>query len=246
MSYNFGQFRKSQQANYMINLEDNLSVAKLKTMSGVSDNIYFIDKQLSLKKSTLQATNANGTAVKSYYLRFTVDRKMPETLGGGTIPGTQSITVKLHNSTAQTNNTQFIDTVIVSEGAGKETFEMIIQPNANYDAIDFTLSRSAIEYNTINDDGSYGREATVVVEKLTEVLNIIESISGAIDNKTSLKQIGVQARPGMLMTINGEGIKVGRSGIYEINNGVVVNSIGFVIESGDNNQSNYFILDYQY
>ena len=171
---------------------------------------------------------------------------MPETLGGGTIPGTQSITVKLHNSTAQTNNTQFIDTVIVSEGTGKETFEMIIQPNANYDAIDFTLSRSAIEYNTINDDGSYGREATVVVEKLTEVLNIIESISGAIDNKTSLKQIGVQARPGMLMTINGEGIKVGRSGIYEINNGVVVNSIGFVIESGDNNQSNYFILDYQY
>lgn len=246
MSYNFGQFRKSQQANYMIDLEDDLSVAKLKTMSGVSDNIYFIDKQLSLKKSTLQATNANGTAVKSYYLRFTVDRKMPETLGGGTIPGTQSITVKLHNSTAQTNNTQFIDTIIVSEGIGKETFEMIIQPNANYDAIDFTLSRSAIEYNTINDDGSYGREATVVVEKLTEVLNIIESISGAIDNKTSLKQIGVQARPGMLMAINGEGIKVGRSGIYEINNGVVVNSIGFVIESGDNNQSNYFILDYQY
>ena len=246
MSYNFGQFRKSQQANYMIDLEDDLSVAKLKTMSGVSDNIYFIDKQLSLKKSTLQATNTNGTAVKSYYLRFTVDRKMPETLGGGTIPGTQSITVKLHNSTAQTNNTQFIDTIIVSEGAGKETFEMIIQPNANYDAIDFTLSRSAIEYNTINDDGSYGREATVVVEKLTEVLNIIESISGAIDNKTSLKQIGVQARPGMLMAINGEGIKVGRSGIYEINNGVVVNSIGFVIESGDNNQSNYFILDYQY
>mgnify|MGYP003288954105 FL=1 len=48
------------------------------------------------------------------------------------------------------------------------------------------------------------------------------------------------------MSINGEGIKVGRSGIYEINNGVVVSSIGFVIESGDNDVSNYFILDYQY
>ena len=72
MAYNFGQFRKSQQANYMTNLEDDLSVTKLKTMSGVSDNIYFIDKQLQLKKSTLQATNANGTAVKSYYLRFTI------------------------------------------------------------------------------------------------------------------------------------------------------------------------------
>ena len=95
----------------------------------------------------------------------------------------------------------------------------------------------------IADDGSYGRIPVIEIEKFTEILNVIESISGSIDNKTALKQIGIQSRPGLLMSINGEGIKVGRSGIYEINNGVMISSIGFVLDKNDNT---YFIMDYQY
>jgi len=45
------------------------------------------------------------------------------------------------------------------------------------------------------------------------------------------------------MCINGEEIRIGPSGIYEIKNGYTVNFIGFAILPNDNN---YFILDYQY
>ena len=45
------------------------------------------------------------------------------------------------------------------------------------------------------------------------------------------------------MSIEGELIRVGRSGIYEINNGVSIKYIGFIVEPNDNK---YFVLDYQY
>ena len=45
------------------------------------------------------------------------------------------------------------------------------------------------------------------------------------------------------MCINGEEIKVGRSGLYEILNGYKISFIGFIVEPDDNK---YFILDYQY
>ena len=44
------------------------------------------------------------------------------------------------------------------------------------------------------------------------------------------------------MSINGEAIRIGRSGLYEINNGINTTFIGFIIEANEK----YFILDYQY
>ena len=50
------------------------------------------------------------------------------------------------------------------------------------------------------------------------------------------------------MCINGEEIRVGRSGLYEILNGYKVNSIGFVPkpDSISPGGKDYFVLDYQY
>ena len=45
------------------------------------------------------------------------------------------------------------------------------------------------------------------------------------------------------MCINGESIYIGRTGIYEINYGISISSIGFVVEPDDNKN---FIMDYQY
>ena len=47
----------------------------------------------------------------------------------------------------------------------------------------------------------------------------------------------------MLMCINGEEIRIGRTGIYEINYGISINTIGFIVEPNDGKN---FILDYQY
>ena len=73
--------------------------------------------------------------------------------------------------------------------------------------------------------------------------NVIDFLNPAIENTGRLKQIRVQSAPGLLMSIDGEAVRVGRSGIYEINNGISVSFIGFIVEPDDNK---YFILDYQY
>ena len=57
-----------------------------------------------------------------------------------------------------------------------------------------------------------------------------------------LKKIGIQARPSFLMCINKQEIRIGRSGIFEVNNGVEITSIGFVPKGADD----YFIMDYEY
>jgi hypothetical protein len=52
----------------------------------------------------------------------------------------------------------------------------------------------------------------------------------------------------MLMCINGEDIRIGPNGIYEINNGYKITFIGFVVQQSDQtpDKRDYFILDYQY
>lgn len=233
MSYNFGQFRKNQQDTYLKNLLYTFN--NLITHSDISENVFFEDKQLSFPGEILQSSNKAGIYLKSYYLRFRVYRQAEK----------QEINIQLYNSSLQTDNKQKIETITIEPGAETEydTFEFIIQPNMSYNSINFILNRLATDYLKPNPNGSYGRTLKISIEKIAEILNIIESLSTAIDNKTVLKQIGIQSKPGLLMSINGEGIKVGRSGIYEINNGITVNSIGFVLEPEDNT---YFIMDYQY
>jgi hypothetical protein len=42
-------------------------------------------------------------------------------------------------------------------------------------------------------------------------------------------KMGIQSRPGLMMAINGEEIRIGRSGIYEIKNGtILVNNFSVV------------------
>ena len=83
----------------------------------------------------------------------------------------------------------------------------------------------------------------IEVDNLSLIYNIMDYLRTSIDNKGRLKQIGVQGPTGLLMNINGESIRIGRTGIYEINNGVTITSIGFIIEDGNTDN---FILDYQY
>ena len=84
-------------------------------------------------------------------------------------------------------------------------------------------------------------EMDIEIEKLQEINNLITALN--VSSTGKLKQIGVQSAPGFLMSIDGEAVRVGRSGIYEINNGISVSFIGFIVEPDDNK---YFILDYQY
>ena len=234
MSYKFGQFRKSQLPSYLTPLEYNLN--DLRIESSLSKGIYFIDKSIDLEgENVLQALTSDDKQ-RSYYIRFKIFKLDTE----------QKITIKLVNTEKEEDNIQIVENITISSGdeMDYDTFELVISPSDNhtYNQIYFELNRELIDYNILKPDGTYGREMNISIDRLDEIYNVINYLSSSIDNKYLLKQIGVQGPPGLLMSINGEAIRIGRSGIYEINNGINTTFIGFIVE----NNEKYFILDYQY
>lgn len=230
--YKFGQFRKSQLSSYLIPLEYTLN--DLAVQSSLSRGVTFIDKGIDLDNA-LQALDSSGKQ-KSYYIRFKIYKQTTK----------QFITVRLVNTEKTSDNVQTIENLEIDAGNADDysIFELVLSPNDNhtYNQIYFELNRELIDYNTLNTDGTYGRKIILTIDNFSEIYNVINFLQTSIENKGVLKQIGVQGPPGLLMSINGEAIRIGRSGLYEINNGISTSFIGFVIEDDEK----YFILDYQY
>ena len=230
--YKFGQFRKSQLSSYLIPLEYTLN--DLAVQSSLSRGVTFIDKGIDLDNA-LQALDSSGKQ-KSYYIRFKIYKQTTK----------QFITVRLVNTEKTSDNVQTIENLEIDAGNADDysIFELVLSPNDNhtYNQIYFELNRELIDYNTLNSDGTYGRKIILTIDNLSEIYNVINFLQTSIENKGVLKQIGVQGPPGLLMSVNGEAIRIGRSGLYEINNGINTSFIGFIIEDDEK----YFILDYQY
>lgn len=75
---------------------------------------------------------------------------------------------------------------------------------------------------------------------ICELINIIP------EGQKWLK-FGYQSRPGNLIVVNGEPITIGRSGIYEIDNGTKITSFMVASPGGSNNDKiDAFLLDYAY
>ena len=234
MSYKFGQFRRSQLPSYLTPLDYTLN--DLYVQSSLSQGVTFVDKGIDLSGNNILQALTTSNKQRSYYTRFKIFKQAT----------TQLITIRLINTTKNKDNVQTVETIEVEAGDINDysTFEFILSPNDNhtYNQIYFELNRELIDYNTQNQDGTYGRKMIITIDRLDEIYNVIDFLQTSIDNKGVLKQIGVQGPPGLLMSINGEAIKIGRSGLYEINNGINTTFIGFIIEANEK----YFILDYQY
>lgn len=105
-----------------------------------------------------------------------------------------------------------------------ENFETILIPN--FSQYHFLICESTQKLN----------EDDIEIE-IYSILNVLNNLNGV----TTLNKIGIQAKPNQLVCINGEPIRIGKSGLYELNNlNIEINFIGF-IDIGNN-----FILDYQY
>ena len=233
--YKFGQLRRTQIESYLTPLT--YTFKDIETKSALSQGITFIDKAIVLTgNNILQSVDKTGTVIKSYYMQIKVFKEEESE---------QLLTIKLVNTNKTKDNEQTLETITIEQGKKNDfaTFEIVIPPNQSYDQIQFILNRVLIDYNNENEDGTYGRKVNMEILKLKEIYNVIDFLNPAIENTGRLKQIGVQSAPGLLMSIEGEAVRVGRSGIYEINNGVSVSFIGFIVEPDDNK---YFILDYQY
>ena len=229
MSFNFGQFRRDQLSveNYVPSLEG-YEMQNYQRPSGTAIQQKFVDKMIVLD-TPLDSS-------KSYYLQVQINK----------IASQQNFSLMLKSST-NNNANQTIDTFYVNstQATGEtEIFEFIITPNTEYDRIVFSLLRDTTDYQLNNGDNTYGRKPIINILTLGEVKDLLDNPIG----HSPLIKIGVQGSVGMLMVINGEQMRIGPSGIYEINNGYKVKTFGVVIK--DNNLSTdnkeYFILDYQY
>lgn len=235
-NYKFGQFRATQVSNYLktlkYKLQDNLTTAPF------SQAIQFKDKVIELNGTgnILESTDNTRTKSRSYFIQYKIYKQ---------VDNEQIIDVKLTNTNKQSDNIQELKTIRVPQGNPTEfvTFDLVISPNSTYNQINFILNRISKDYSIENSDGTYGRDINMEINHFDEIINIIDTyLSSEIENKKILKQIGIQGPPGMVMCIDGEEIRIGRSGIYEINNGINISFLGFIIHDNDK----YFILDYQY
>lgn len=152
---------------------------------------------------------------KPYYFKIKIKKQN----------STQSITVMLQQTIENSSsNVQKIGGYKVAKQSTNDEYviyENILKPTlSSYNYIvcssDSTLSTSDIEI------------------EIYEIYNVLNALS-----ISTLNKIGVQAKPGQLMCINGQPIRVNKSGLYELNN-IDINFIGFIPTE------NNFILDYQY
>ena len=122
-------------------------------------------------------------------------------------------------------------------------FEVVFTPNAVYDQIIWELQRTFLDYQM-----EYGRTIEVEILQFTQLINVLTNLMQIYPDLTYLTKIGIQGPPLMLMCINGEQIRIGRNGIYEINNEAIkITSISFIPkESTLSNKQDYFIMDFEY
>lgn len=132
-------------------------------------------------------------------------------------------------------------------------YDLVFTPDRTdvYNTIVFSINRQAIDI--LNNDGVDGkplpRTLVPMDEEEGESFNYnFYSLNNLINSSQQKywKKIGVQSRPGSLIVINKEPIRIGRSGIYELNNGTKITD--FMIASGwdADEKVDPFLVDYVY
>ena len=123
--------------------------------------------------------------------------------------------------------------------------EMVFRPvEDNFSEITIEMVRTAEDYNIqeIDDTGNtvYGRY--IPLDSFEYTLYTLTNLVNEINPNGTLDRIGVWSHPGLLMAVNGEEIRVGKSGLWEIDGILPIESLGIVaVDYGDN-----FSIDFMY
>lgn len=230
MSYRIGQLRRNQISSYSTALSYQQGL--IKNENSIID---FYDQCMYLSGANIVSS------IYSYYLKFEVTQ-LPEV--------TQEFSIKLQSDEVTIDNIQNIKNFVVKQGVGTTTFELIFTPNSNYNQIVFELKRLALDFYKDNGDGTSGRVMKIKILQFDRVINVISSyLAKNYAGMTTLKKIGIQGPPGLLFCIDGEEIRIGRSGIYELyNEDINISYIGFIIKDSLFTQDgkDFFIMDFKY
>lgn len=233
MSFKVGQFRSSANSTYIVNETfQNINQKPFEITNKISAgaDISFKDKAIAY----------NFTAGQNYYIKIKILRRKDSD---------QTITLRLaHTSDSTIDTYQFVDSYTIFTATEEEQYaviESIVQPNSAYQQLNLILSRTSADFQISNQDSN---NANAIGRTIRITDYEIYQLSNLIDKKCT--KIGVQGPPNMLMCINGEEIRIGPSGIYEIKNGYIINFIGVVPRisrdsTGAIGRDN-FLIDYQY
>ena len=153
-----------------------------------------------------------------------------------------------NGDTTYTRTYNFNDIAMVASwkeetGVNRGTFELIFRPvEDNFTGILLQMTRTPEDMNIQHPDGSFGRQVDLdnVIFTLYELTNQVNNIN----RDGILSRIGIWSHPGLLMAINGEEIRVGPSGYYELDNVIDIESVGIV--APNNSWIDNWTLDYEY
>lgn len=264
MSFKVGQILSSKNDNtddYYSDRKTNIDVPVQDFITKIS-SIQFTDRRILYDFVTDQ----------NYYIRLKVQRKNTQqnltlklTNGDDVSTATQEVdsfviypgisasTVNSSSSTARIYEDQNIENSFA-------TIEAIVSPNSSYSELAIVLDRELADFginrNTSSEQENMSIQDSITdtnVENLGRIVQIasyqIYKLKNLIENIQAQK-IGIQGPTGMLMCINGEGIRIGPSGIYEIKNGYKVKFLGIVRRQSQSLTGSFgrdsFIIDYQY
>lgn len=228
--FNLGQFRRDQ-----LNYDNYLSPLDY-TIDDIQASSYSLEMKFNDKVIKVPSKMTYG---QNYYIRLAINKNSNSH---------QKITMQLRNSSVTDSNIQTLQTYYIPKenSINEKTtiIQFVISPNATYDQIILHLERNNQDFNIHHEDSIYGR----IIEFRVESFGTITNLLGNAITPHVLTKMGVQGPPGLLMCINGQGIRIGPSGIYQINNGYQVNFLGFIVLMSDEtpDKRDFFILDYQY
>lgn len=122
--------------------------------------------------------------------------------------------------------------------------ELVFRPvESGFSRIVLEMVRTAEDYNIQQDadDGTvFGRRVTLADFDYT--LYSLANIVDDINPDGSLTRIGVWGHSGLMMAVNGEEIRIGPSGYYELDNIIPITSLGIVAVD----YTDQFSVDYTY
>lgn len=238
MAYNIGQFRRTSNINdYYEDISNNFVIQYFQErLSELTSTVFFENAYYDFSNTGNKLNKQNY-----YYLNFSVKK----------MNSIQNFYLKLKNLTQSEddfsdNNEQVIAEFTVPQSTIEDdwsNFEIIIAPNKTYGQLYWDLRRTiSNDYLATSDmqvEGAIGRKMTIVINQFAIIKNIVRDINKIV-------KIGVQGPPSLLMCINGEQIRIGKTGIFEINeDNVSISFVGFVPKV-KNNILEYFIMDYEY
>ena len=140
------------------------------------------------------------------------------------IPDKQIFNIQLMND-EDFSEVQLIKNLTIDGGAdGWVDVEFIFKPVKNFNRLGFILNRTVKDFYQ-----GETRFPVIIYQELSRVNNILNSIS----NGRPLIKMGIQSKPGLITAINGEEIRLGRSGMYEFRNGLLQISSFSVVSPGN-------------